>query len=123
MNLLADENIEAPIISRLRADGHVVTSIAETQPGITDMQVLQIANQLQILLLTGDKDFGDLIFLQRLRAPPGIILLRLPETLPTSQKAEIVSGVFQAYATQLVNAFSVISHAGVRITPFPQSTP
>ena len=123
MNILADENNEAPIISRLRTDGHVVTAIAETHPGIADPEVLQIAVHLHVLLLTSDKDFGDLIFLRRLQAPMGLMLLRLSETIPITQRADIISSVVQTYAAQLAGAFTVISRTGVRVTPLPASHP
>jgi predicted nuclease of predicted toxin-antitoxin system len=123
MNILADENIEFLVISRLRADGHVVTAIAETSPGVPDTEVLQLAVQLQVLLLTSNKDFGDLLFLRRLQSPLGIILLRLPETITTAQKAVIVSGVLRTYAAQLAGAFTVVSPSGVRIIPLPTPNP
>ena len=119
MNMLADENIEAPIIARLRADGHVVTAIAESHPGIPDTEVLQLAAHLQVILVTSDKDFGDLIFLRRLQAPIGLILIRLPETFTAMQKAHIVSNVVQTYTVQLAGAFTVISLNGVRMTSLP----
>jgi hypothetical protein len=68
---------------------------------------------------TGDKDFGDLIFLRRLQAPIGLILVRLPETISAIQKAAIVADVLQTYATQIVGALTVISPHGVRIAALP----
>jgi predicted nuclease of predicted toxin-antitoxin system len=119
MNILADENVEQPIIVRLRAEGHQVIAIAETQPGIPDTEVLQQAVQAQLFLLTGDKDFGDLLFLQRRQAPQGVILVRLPDTLTSQQKATIVADVLRLHAPQLLGAFTVISQNGVRLTPLP----
>ncbi len=62
MNFVADENIETSIIERLREDGHQVLSVAEMEPGILDDEVLDRANQASALLLTNDKDFGELVF-------------------------------------------------------------
>ena len=64
MKFLADENIDKPIVERLRGDGHSLFYIVEMQPGISDDEVLRLANQQEAVLLTADKDFGELVFRQ-----------------------------------------------------------
>ena len=63
MNLLADENVDAPIVAALRAAGHRVRYVLELDPGIDDPRVLALANADQTLLLTSDKDFGELVLM------------------------------------------------------------
>lgn len=65
MNLLADESVERQVVERLRQEGLVVLYVAEMEPGITDEVVLERANHAGALLLTADKDFGELIFRER----------------------------------------------------------
>ncbi len=77
MKLLADENFPAPVVSALRQAGHDVLSIAETVPGASDSQVLSAAIESQRLLLTLDRDYGDLIFRHGHPAPAGVVLFRL----------------------------------------------
>ncbi|MGV3719378.1 MAG: DUF5615 family PIN-like protein [Actinomycetota bacterium] len=113
MNLLADENIEQQMVQRLRQDGHTVLYVSEMEPSITDDLVLQRANEHQALLLTGDKDFGELVFRQGL-VHLGVALVRL-ESLPPETKAELVSQVFTSHAAEMENAFSVISPGRLRI--------
>jgi predicted nuclease of predicted toxin-antitoxin system len=60
MNLLADEGIDKPIVDRLRQDGHQVLYIAEESSGLDDEAILALANRDRALLLTRDKDFGEL---------------------------------------------------------------
>jgi len=76
MNLLADEGVERQIVERLRQAGHDVWYIAEMEPGIADDVVLAQANASQALLITLDKDFGELVYRQGL-VHAGVILLRL----------------------------------------------
>jgi len=76
MNLLADENIEQQVVERLRQDGHAVLYVAEMEPGIPDELVLQRANDERSMLITGDKDFGELVFRQGL-VHLGVVLIRL----------------------------------------------
>lgn len=113
MMLLADESVDRPIVERLRQDGHDTLYVAELSPSITDDQVLQEANNRNAILLTEDKDFGELVYrLGRVHA--GVILIRLAG-LPPAMKAETVSKVLQDHATELSGAFSVISPGAVRI--------
>ncbi len=60
MKFVADENVDLPIIARLRNDGHEVHAVVEMSAGIPDEEVLKQANQQGVVLLTGDKDFGEL---------------------------------------------------------------
>lgn len=117
MNILADENIDRQIIERLRADGHDVFAIAELAPGITDDEVLEMANARKAVLLTADKDFGELVY--RLgRVAFGVVLLR-PESLTPESRADLVSAALQRHGTEMLEAFSVIVPGAVRIRPKP----
>jgi len=75
MNILADENLESEIVTALRLAGHSVSDIKEIRPGVDDPEVLSIANRTDAILLTNDKDFGELVYRDRLFST-GIILLR-----------------------------------------------
>lgn len=113
MHLIADENVELAIIRRLRADGLDVYSVAESAPDRKDPQILQLANDTRSILITGDKDFGELVF--RLKgAHFGIVLIRLDGLLPV-EKAAIASSVFKDHGNELEFAFTVISKTSVRI--------
>ena len=62
MNIVADEGVDRPIVDRLRQNGHAVVYIAEESPSSTDDAVLALANARASVLLTIDKDFGELVF-------------------------------------------------------------
>jgi predicted nuclease of predicted toxin-antitoxin system len=105
------------IAERLRSDGHDVKRITELARGSKDEAVLSLAVQEHALLLTGDKDFGELVFRQR-RATSGVVIIRL-EGFSNSEKAEIVSQAIQQNEAELSRAFTVISRGGIRIRPRP----
>ncbi|MCP4428052.1 MAG: hypothetical protein GY803_26500 [Chloroflexi bacterium] len=115
MNFVADEGIDAPIVSRLREEGHQVWYVAEMSPGVSDVEILALANRENCVLLTFDKDFGDLVFRQR-RISPGVVLIRLHGFSP-KQKADMVSAIIQRHATELPRTFTVITPHKVRIRP------
>jgi len=113
MRLLADENIEAEIILALRHDGFDVTSVREISPGIDDESVLKLANEVEAVLITNDKDFGELVYRDRLWAR-GIILLRF-ETLVMPIRIERIKEVLKDRIGDLENSFTTISDGAVRI--------
>lgn len=113
MNLLADESVDRPIVERLREDGHHVVSVAEVAPGVDDHTVLHMANREPALLLTADKDFGELVYRLRLHTY-GVVLVRL-SGVPPARKAEIVSEAMRKHQAEMVRAFTVITASMVRI--------
>ena len=115
MNFFADESVDHPIVERLRDDGHDVLAVPEMAPSITDETVLVQANQRGDLLLTADKDFGELVFRQH-RVTAGVVLIRLAGLL-AGVKAGIVSTAIRDHGAELLRAFTVISPGMVRIRP------
>ena len=115
MNILADENISLLLVERLRYEKHQVQYIFEIARGSDDSTVLHLANQQKALLITSDKDFGELIFRQN-RQASGVLLVRLAVLSPT-EEAEVVALVIRKYSDKLLHAFTVITPQGVRIHP------
>ena len=97
----------------LRRDSHQVLYVAELAPSIVDERVLQEAGIRDSILVTSDKDFGELVFRQRL-VHSGVVLLRLAG-LANATKAENVAEVFRTRAAELIGSFTVISPGQVRI--------
>lgn len=113
MNLVADEGVDAPTVVALRAAGHRVAYVAEMSPGITDDDVLALANRGGSVLLTADRDFGELVF--RLgRVSGGVALLRLPGLSPAT-RARVVAAAVAAHGGEMQDAFTVISAGMVRV--------
>lgn len=113
MNLLADESVDRQIVDRLRREGHTVRYVAEMEPGIADDIVLNLANQEADVLLTADKDFGELVFRQG-RLMSGILLVRLAGLSP-ARKAEVVASAVNQHSPELPGAFAVLTPGSFRI--------
>ena len=103
------------MVDRLRADGHSVVFVAEMWPGIGDTEVLAASRRAEALLITADKDFGELVFRQGLRHS-GVLLIRL-DGLGFSEKAEIVSAAFRLHGADLEGRFSVLTRNSLRTRP------
>ena len=114
MYLLADESVDRQIVERLRQDGHDVLYVAEVEPSISDNIVFDRANEKSALLVTGDKDFGEIVFRDNRLSSGGVVLLRLTG-LSAEKKAEIVLEAFQARGTEFPNHFSVVAPGKIRI--------
>lgn len=99
MKILADESVEGEIVARLRSKGLDVAYVPETSAGIRDDEVLARANAENRILLTEDKDFGDLAFFYGNRSS-GIVLLRA-HGAGTDAKTGAVAEVLEAYEVEL----------------------
>lgn len=111
--LLADESVDFRIVAHLREGGYEIEAIVEINPSISDEEVLNLANEMSLVLITEDKDFGELTY--RLRKPnQGIILIRM-SGLPIEEKIEKVLQVMQRYLPELRGKFTVISKDKVRV--------
>lgn len=113
MKFVADECVDGQIVARLRADGHEVAYVAEFGPGAGGEFVLEAANKTGALLLTADKDFGDLVFRMG-RVTGGVLLLRLAG-LPECEKVEVVAAVVARHGDELREAFTVVTPRSIRI--------
>ena len=113
MNLVADEGIERLIVSRLLEDGHTVFCVAELDPGLDDVTILSQANDKRALLVTSDKDFGELVYRRKL-IHYGVLLLRLPGLLD-EEKARIVASVLRTHDKELLGSFCVVTAKTIRI--------
>jgi predicted nuclease of predicted toxin-antitoxin system len=115
MRLLADENITREVIVALRAAGHDVVAIAETMRSAVDEDVLAEATATGRILITEDRDFGDLVVRRGLPVD-GVVLLELHKLRPITLAARVVA-VLAAQADNLVGHFTVVEPARVRMRP------
>jgi predicted nuclease of predicted toxin-antitoxin system len=116
VRLLADENIHRIVVSRLREAGFEVEWIRQSSPGALDHEILARPDIASLVLITHDRDFGNLIFNKRLPAPYAILYSRLPhrraDTTADRTLALLEAGVI---AGQMIT----MTHDGDRIKPYP----
>ena len=75
MKLIADENLHRNIITSLQKEGSDVYCIQDENHGITDEEIIELYAMPNSIIITEDKDFGDLTFLKKINTN-AIILLR-----------------------------------------------
>ena len=113
MRFIADEGVDAQIVAALRKEKHDVLYVMELNTGASDPEILSSANEENRILITRDKDFGELVFRLR-KVHSGIILNRLYQ-LDSKTKADIVIEVLKKYGEKLYGAYTVIQPGRVRI--------
>jgi predicted nuclease of predicted toxin-antitoxin system len=117
MRLLANENIPREVVEALRKHGHDVTWVRTDCPGTSDREVLSLAQSENRILLTFDKDFGELAFRTGLSASSGVVLFRVPPKSP-GFVAHIAVVALQT-SLDWAGHFSVVEERWIRMTPLP----
>ncbi|MBX9648429.1 MAG: DUF5615 family PIN-like protein [Xanthobacteraceae bacterium] len=115
MRFLADENFPGDAVAALRAAGNDVIWVGTEAPGSPDREVLAWAARDARILITFDKDFGELAKASRLPASCGVILLRLPMPRPDKGGERLADLI--AARDDWAGCFSVVEPGRVRMRP------
>lgn len=121
MKLILNENMPMTAVVELRARGHDVVAVKETLRGSSDTVILAQAQLEQRLVVSQDKDFGELAFRQRLPADCGIILFRLSGNSPEADVQRIVSVIESR--SDWEGQFAVATDDRIRLRPLPPRKP
>ena len=113
MRFIVDECTGPTVAQWLRQNGHDVFSVYEEARGLDDESILQKAATDDRVLITNDKDFGEMIFRQR-REHNRVDLLRLQDERRPN-KIEVLEHLLQRYADQIPRSFVVATESAVRI--------
>jgi|WetSurMetagenome_2_1015567.scaffolds.fasta_scaffold98517_2 predicted nuclease of predicted toxin-antitoxin system len=115
LRILADENIPGEAIDTLRHLGIDVIWVRTFSPGSSDQAILQQAQAENRLVITFDKDFGELAFHRGLPALSGIILFRISTPGPTYTTSLMVAALQSR--SDWAGYFSVVENDRIRMTP------
>ena len=115
MRFMVDESAGTAIVEYLRSIGHDVLPAAETMPEAEDQNILARAMSEGRILVTNDKDFGELVFRSG-QAHHGVFLLRPHDESPAN-RVRVVKAVLEQCAERLAGCFTVATEGSVRIRP------
>lgn len=119
MNFVADESCAGPVIRALREAGHDVVAIAEVARGAADEKVMQRALNERRILITEDRDFGELVY-ARGQSSAGVVLVKFHSRARRAKPATVVEAVAKL-GTRLFDGFTVVEPGRVRIASRPPS--
>lgn len=115
MRWLIDECVDASLVVLLRETGHDAVDMSLVSPRSTDTEVMALAQREGRLLLTEDKDFGDLVFRQA-RPVPGILLLRIDVARRLLKGPRLLAAI-DRFGDALFGRYTVIEDARFRYRP------
>ena len=113
LKFLADESCDFAVVRCLRAAAYDVDAIMETASGASDANIIKMAVRSGRILMTEDRDFGDLVYAHQ-KEHGGIILIRYPSTTRRDMAATILALVKQK-GEALAGCFVVVSPLKIRI--------
>jgi len=117
VELVADESCTGPLIRALREAGHDVIAIAESATGASDEAVIARALSERRVLITEDRDFGELVY-ARGQSSAGVVFVKFPSRARRAKPAAGVEALAKLGA-RLRDGFTVIEPGRVRLARRP----
>ena len=118
MRFLANETFPRASIRRLREAGYEVEAVQEKEPGAKDPAVLDYAARENLVLLTFDRDYGELIYRRHMPSPRGVLYLRLIPLTP-EDPAEVILDLLQVIRLKLEDRYTVAERHQIRQRSLP----
>jgi predicted nuclease of predicted toxin-antitoxin system len=119
MRIIANENVMATVVGELRNRRHDVLWVKESMPQATDVTIFARAQSEQRLVLTHDKDFGELAFRYGLSAECGVLLIRLSGRGREADIDQVLKLIESR--DDWPGHFSVATRGRVRMRPLPSN--
>jgi len=114
MRFLADESCDFAVVRALRAAGNDVLCVSEITPRAEDSEVIKLAGDEERILLTEDKDFGQLVYSHGQKTL-GVIFLRFP-TSARRQISRAVVNLVKQQGEKLAGCFITVQPGRIRIS-------
>lgn len=115
---MADESCDVAVVRALRSAGHDVVAVRDVHPGALDEDVIALATKDSRILLTEDKDFGQLVFASA-AGSAGVIFLRFPATARSDIARTVVEAIAR-HGQRIAGSFAVLQPGRIRIVPRPR---
>jgi len=117
MDFLANENFPLQSVRLLREAGHRVVSIIQEAPGGKDEDILKRSHTERLIILTFDRDYGELLYRHQALPPAGVVYFRFaPAT--SSEPAEILLNVMDKADLSVIGKFTIVERGRIRQRSF-----
>ena len=97
----------------LKKEGYQAIAIRQINPEMEDLDIITIANKEDAIIISMDKDFGELAFKNKL-GHKGILLLRLEDAV-AKEKLATIQNIIPRYLSELKGKFAVYQNGKLRI--------
>ena len=119
MQFLANENFPVPSIRRLREAGYDIAAVIEDNRGCDDQTVMARAVSEKRIIITFDRDYGELIYRLGLSPPSGVVYLRYTPRTAVEPADQLIQ-LFQTEDIAFEGKFTVIKRDQIRQRPLPR---
>ena len=113
LKFLIDVGVGKKSRNGLKMRGYDIKNVRDINPRMLDREILKIAVSEKRMVITMDKDFGELVYNSGL-LHAGVLLLRL-EDAKSNEKVKIVENILEKYSDMLLNKFCVFKDEKLRI--------
>lgn len=113
LKFLVDMGVGIKVEQWLSASGHDVKAVRAIDPKLPDQTILQIASEEYRIVVTMDKDFGEMVF-RASQSHTGVLLLRLEEAT-SDEKVRVIAEIVTKHGDKLEGKFSVFQSGRLRI--------
>ena len=113
MDFLADENFPIVSIKLLRNVGHDVASVIEETSGDKDRNILKRAHEENRIVLTFDRDYGELIYRHKVLIPAGLVYFRFDPATP-EEPTDVLLSIIEKGKVPILDRFTVVERGRIR---------
>lgn len=113
LKFLVDVGVGRAVENLLRSDGYDIKAVRDIDPGAKDCDILDIAVSEGRMVITMDKDFGELVHKLSMKHF-GVLILRM-EDAKGAEKAEVVREILAKYETEIIGKFCVFQDDRLRV--------
>ena len=113
LKFLVDVGVSKNVERWLTENGYDARAVRDVNPKADDSEILHLAVKESRMVITMDKDFGELVFNSG-KTHSGVLILRL-EDATGEQKIGIVKKILLEYADKIENKFCVFQDGRLRI--------
>jgi predicted nuclease of predicted toxin-antitoxin system len=113
LKFLVDVGVSKKVESWLEDEGYNIKSVRAIDPRLPDEKILKMAANEKRIVITMDKDFGELVYNSG-QAHAGVLLLRLDEA-KSEEKVSVIKQILSEYSDMILNKFCVFKDGKLRI--------
>lgn len=113
LKFIVDVGVSNKVEKWLAAQGFDVVNVRNIDPRLPDHKIVEIAAKENRMVITMDKDFGELVY-RNTAAHTGVLLLRL-DGYSSQEKVNVIKKILEEHQDKIVGKFCVYKDNNLRI--------
>ncbi|MCU0353921.1 MAG: DUF5615 family PIN-like protein [Cytophagales bacterium] len=113
LKFVADVGVGKSVEMYLQKSGYEVIAVRDINPSMPDLDILRLATEEGTMVITMNKDFGELIYSKQ-EKHHGVLLLRMEEATG-AEKVKVVEYILNHFEQEMIGKFCVYQDKKLRI--------